>query len=293
MTFQKATKKKAKLRLALGGVAGSGKTYSALEIAKHLGGKVAVIDTEHGSASKYADRFSFDVMEPEDFSPETYIKGIHAAAEAGYDVLILDSLSHEWVGKGGALELVDRFAVGGNKFTDGWGKVTPMHTRLVDAVLGFPGHVIATMRAKTKYEVEKNERGKSVPKKVGLELVQREGMDYEYDVLLMLDTDGNVRVDKSRCPGLSTTSGAVKWADIPKIAATLQAWLSDGVDAPPAPVPTPLPTPAAPPKPPLSHFLDRYLAALDDSEREAALEGLTPAEKARVVGAASKKRGAA
>src|SRR5688572_27032747 len=110
MTFQKATKGSARLRMALIGAAGSGKTYTALNIAQHLGGPIAVIDTERGSASKYSDVFEFDVLELDSFSPQTYIAAINAAAEAGYRVLIIDSLSHAWTGKEGALDQVDRVA---------------------------------------------------------------------------------------------------------------------------------------------------------------------------------------
>ena len=110
MPFTKATKQEAKLRLALAGPSGSGKTYTALQIATHLGGPIALVDTERGSARKYADLFSFDVLELDSFHPERYIEAIHEAEEAGYAVLILDSLSHAWAGKDGALELVDKAA---------------------------------------------------------------------------------------------------------------------------------------------------------------------------------------
>jgi KaiC/GvpD/RAD55 family RecA-like ATPase len=108
LLFQKATKKSARLRMALIGVAGAGKTYTALSVAQHLGKKVAVIDTERGSASKYSDLFEFDVLEIDTYGPKTYVDAMEAAEEAGYDVLIIDSLSHAWAGKDGALEQVDR-----------------------------------------------------------------------------------------------------------------------------------------------------------------------------------------
>jgi hypothetical protein len=160
MSFQKATKRSARLRMALIGVAGSGKTYTALSIAQHLGKKIAVLDTERGSASKYSDVFEFDVMEPEVFSPKTYIDAIEAAEEAGYDVLIIDSLSHAWTGQGGALDQVDKAArrsQSGNTF-GAWRDVTPQHNSMVDAIIGGRLHIIATMRAKTEYVQRKTKR---------------------------------------------------------------------------------------------------------------------------------------
>src|SRR5690606_31598618 len=109
--FKKAERKQARLRLALAGPSGSGKTYSALQMAKGLGSKIAVIDTEHGSASLYADAAEFDVMELHaPYSPERYVEAIQAAEAAGYDVLIIDSYSHEWTGPGGCLEINDETA---------------------------------------------------------------------------------------------------------------------------------------------------------------------------------------
>lgn len=228
MMFQKATKKSARLRMALIGVAGSGKTYTALSIASHLGKKVAVMDTELGSASKYSDIFDFDVMEPETFNPKTYIDAIQAAEEAGYDVLILDSLSHAWAGKEGALEQVDKVArrtQSGSNF-GAWRDVTPLHNAMVDAIIGSRLHIIATMRAKTEYVQEKNEKtGKTSVRKVGMAPVQRDGLEYEFDVVADLDQDNNLIVGKTRCPGIA---GMVVNRAGREIAAKLNGWLSDG-----------------------------------------------------------------
>ena len=234
MLFQKATKKSARLRMALIGVAGAGKTYTALSIAKHLGDKVAVIDTERGSASKYSDMFEFDVLELETFSPQMYVEAIQAAEEAGYEVLIIDSLSHAWTGKGGALDQVDKIAKrsqSGNTF-GAWRDVTPQHNLLVEGIINAKMHIITTMRAKTEYVQEKNEKtGRVTVRKIGLAPVQRDGLEYEFDVVADLDQDNNLIVGKTRCPGVA---GAV----IPKagreIARTLKAWLTeDGAkDAP-------------------------------------------------------------
>lgn len=225
--FHKATKQQSKLRLALIGTSGSGKTFTALNIGQHLGEKVAVIDTERGSASKYADLFEFDVLELDSFSPLTYVEALKAAEAAGYDVIIVDSLSHAWMGKDGALEQVDKVAKRSesrNSFA-AWRDVTPMHNALVDAMLQSNCHIIATMRAKSEYVLETNERGKQVPRKVGMAPIQRDGLEYEFDVIADMDADNNMIVSKTRC---TTLTGAVVNKPGKDIADVLNAWLSDG-----------------------------------------------------------------
>lgn len=229
--FKKAVKTESKLRMAIDGPSGSGKTYTALTLATALanGHGVAVIDTERGSASKYSDLFGFDVCElgrdPKDlkpFHPEKYISAISEAS--GYDVLVIDSLSHAWSGKGGILECVDEIAKrakSGNKFT-AWSEGTPLQNRLIDAILAFPGHVIATMRSKTEYVTETNDRGKAAPRKVGTAPVQRDGVEYEFDIVADMTLDNEMLVSKSRCPALT---GAVISKPTAAVADTLKAWM--------------------------------------------------------------------
>lgn len=228
LQFNRASKKSARLRLALIGPAGAGKTYTALSVASHLEGPVAVIDTERGSASKYSDAFEFDVLELESHSPQTYIEAIAAAEEAGYRTLIIDSLSHAWTGKEGALSQVDRLArrsQTGNTF-GAWRDVTPMHNNMVEAIVAAKMHVIATMRAKTEYVQEKNEKtGKTTVRKIGLAPVQRDGLEYEFDVVADLDQDNNCIIGKTRCPALA---GQVFPRAGRDLARQLNAWLSDG-----------------------------------------------------------------
>lgn len=234
LQFKKATKEAGRLRMALIGPAGGGKTFTALRIATHLGGPVALLDTERGSASKYAGesladgtRFEFDVMEPDTFSPDTYVQAIRAAESQGYNVLIIDSLSHAWMGKGGALEMVDNAAKrtgGGNKFA-GWRDVTPKHNEMVDAIVSSRLHIIATMRSKMEYVQEKDEKGKTIIRKVGLQPVQRDGLEYEFDVICDLDQDNNLIVGKTRCSALS---GMVIQKAGREIAEKLKMWLTDG-----------------------------------------------------------------
>jgi len=235
--FQRASKSSARLRMALIGPAGSGKTYTALNIAQHLGGPIAVLDTEHGSASKYADRFEFDTMEPSNFNPQVYIDAIHEAERAGYKLMIIDSLSHAWMGRGGALELVDQAAKrskSGNSFT-AWREVTPLHNQLVETMLAANLHLIVTMRSKTEYVVEQDDKGKTSIRKVGLQPVQRDGLEYEFDVIADLDQDNNFVVGKTRCPEIA---GLVVQRAGKEVADVLVKWLTDG---------TPLPAPEPPP----------------------------------------------
>jgi hypothetical protein len=233
MAFRKAQKEQAKLRITLDGPAGSGKTYSALLIAKVLGGKTALIDSEHGSASKYADVFDFDTSMLEDFQIDTYIANIRGAATAGYEVLIIDSLSHAWMGTGGALDEVNKR--GGNSFTDGWKAVTPKQNRLIDTILSYPGHVISTLRVKDEYVLEQNDKGKTVPRKVGLAPIQRAGVEYEFDAVLNLDMDEVIHVTKTRCSKLK--GAAIRFPDVEKMANILKDWVSSGVAPQPRMVP--------------------------------------------------------
>lgn len=227
--FQKAVKQKQKARVTLDGPAGSGKTYSGLVIARELvgpNGKIAVIDSEHGSAALYADIFEFDHAELEDHAPQTYIKYIEQAH--GYDALLIDSLSHAWSGKNGTLEQVDREK---DKFNNGWRKMTPVHNKLVDALLSFPGHLITTLRTKTEYIQEKDEKtGKTTIKKFGTVPIQREGMEYEFTVVADMTIDGQVNISKTRCRHLRDQP--FTHADVPKMARTLKAWLEAGAEAP-------------------------------------------------------------
>ena len=206
--FAKAVKHESKLRLAITGPSGSGKTYTSLAIAVALaGGKpVAVVDTEHGSASKYADLFTFDVVNMEaPFHPDRFVEMIREAAKAGYAVIVLDSLTHAWQGTGGMLDLVDEIAkrkTSGNGFA-AWKDATPIQNRLVESIVGAPVHVIATMRSKQDYVQDKDDRGKTQIRKVGMAAQQREGFEYEFDVVMDMDIDNNGIVSKTRCPALT------------------------------------------------------------------------------------------
>jgi hypothetical protein len=182
--IKKAKRSEAYLKIGLSGVSGSGKTYSALLLAKGLVGdltKVCVLDTENSSSNLYSDLGEYSVLpfEPP-FNPNRYIKAIDIMVKEGFQCIIIDSASHEWDGAGGCLELHQQF---GGKFQD-WARVTPLHKAFVDSMLQAKAHVICTMRRKTDYGmVEKN--GRMVVEKMGLKEVQRE--NFEYDLSLNFD----------------------------------------------------------------------------------------------------------
>lgn len=228
--FQRAHRKKAKLRLALCGPSGSGKTYTSLLLAQGLGGPIAMIDTEQGSGELYADLTVYDVARlTPPFSPDRYIQAIQAAEQTGYNVLIIDSLSHAWAGQGGILEEVDKRKAGQkNQFT-AWRDVTPQHNSLVDAILQSGCHIIVTMRTKTAYDFEKDQNGRLKPVKVGLAPVQRDGMEYEFTVVLDIEAEKHVATSSKDRTGLFDGKYFVPTAETGQ---QLKAWLEQGVDAP-------------------------------------------------------------
>jgi hypothetical protein len=233
LTFSKATKKAAKGRIALDGPSGSGKTYTALTVATTLGERVAVIDTEHGSASKYADLFAFDTLGLHRYSPQILIDALAAAGDAGYDVVVIDSLSHFWMGTDGMLEQVDKAAKrSGGHGMSGWKEMRPVERQMVEALLAYPGHVVCTLRVKTDWVEGENSRGKRQMMKVGTKAEQREGLEYEFDLVASMDLSNELTVVKSRCPALS---GEIVTRPGREFAETFKSWLDDGEQAGPSP----------------------------------------------------------
>lgn len=228
MAFERAQKKNAKLRLAISGVSGGGKTFSALQLAKEFGKKIAVIDSERGSASLYADVFEFDVSEMEGASLTAYREKIQEAAEAGYEVLVIDSYSHSW------LDVLDKIDKAGGWKSKVGQSVSPETARLVQAVLTYPGHVIATFRSKMEYNYDKDDKtGKGTVRKIGLAPVARPDTEYEFTVWLEVTREGALTVSKTRCSALNEPVYN-RDTDIPKIAKTLKAWLNSGKELTPA-----------------------------------------------------------
>lgn len=230
VTFRKAERKKAKLRCGISGPSGSGKTYSALLIAFGLGGKVAMIDTENGSGDLYAHLGEYDVLTLQaPYTPDKYIEAIKAAEAAGYASVVIDSLTHAWSGEGGLLDQQGKIADSGrgNSYT-AWRTITPKHNALVEAMLQSSCHIIATMRSKTEYVIEKNDKGKDTPRKIGMAPVQRDGMEYEFTVFFDISIEHVATASKDRTSLFDQTF----FKPSSDTGARLLAWLNAGADAP-------------------------------------------------------------
>lgn len=192
ITLRRAQKQKAKLRIGLSGPSGSGKTYSALRLALGMcpAEKICVIDTENGSADLYDHLGAYNVIPLEaPYGPERYIEAIEAAEDAGMEVIIIDSVTHEWDGKGGCLEINDKLAQAkfkGNTW-GAWSQTTPRHQRFIEKITTSRCHIITTARAKTETIQTEDKK----VKKVGMKEIQREGFEYELTVNFTLDRDGH------------------------------------------------------------------------------------------------------
>ena len=189
-----SSKRRAKMKMALEGPSGSGKTYSSLLLAYGITKdwtKIAVIDSENGSADLYAGLGPYNVLTLTDYSPELYIQAIDICERAGMEVIIIDSISHAWD------MLLDVHAnMMGNSFTN-WGKVSPRLTAMIQRILNSRSHVICTMRTKQDYVLnEKN--GKMVPEKIGMKSVMRDGIDYEFTTVLDLNLKHMATASKDR-----------------------------------------------------------------------------------------------
>lgn len=199
LQLRKATRQKAKIRLGLSAVSGGGKTFSALLIAKGLTGdlsKVAIIDTENGSADLYEHLGDYNVLSlTAPYSPERYIDAIKACEAAGMEVIIIDSITHEWDGEGGVLQIADSMT--GNSFAN-WAKLTPRHQAFINAMLQSTAHIITTVRRKQDYEMTKGSDGKVKVEKAGLKEVTREGWEYELTINFQLDQKHNATASKDR-----------------------------------------------------------------------------------------------
>jgi hypothetical protein len=228
--FKKATKEQCKLRLAMFGVSGSGKTYSALRIAKGLAGKegkIAVIDTERKSASKYSDRFQFDVADIE----KPTINNIKMVIEnaKGYDVLIIDSMTHVWLELLQEVDQIARTKFRGNTWS-AWSEGTPKQMSLINALLSFPGHIIANMRVETNWTTVTDEKGKVVPVRVGEAPKQGKGIEYEFDMLMQISQEHTALIIKDR-----TGKYQDQIIELPdeKFGEELANWLTEGTEPKP------------------------------------------------------------
>jgi len=201
MAFTKAERTQLYLRCALFGPSGSGKTMTALRIAKGIAEKmnvpVAVIDSEARSASKYADRFQFEVDNLEKKTVDHYIASMNEAAKAGYKILVIDSLSHAWRELTEEVDRITQASQSKNSVLS-WAKVNPKQKRLIDAILNYPGHLIVTMRSKTEWVIGEGKNGKTAPEKLGLAPEQGKNIEYELDLLLEVNQAHQATVTKDR-----------------------------------------------------------------------------------------------
>ncbi|MCY0928361.1 AAA family ATPase [Streptomyces sp. H27-H1] len=203
LVFRPATKDGHKARLSIQGPSGSGKTWTGLQIAAGLaeGKRFAVIDTERGAASLYLDdiRTPFDTLPMHNYDPHNLVKALATAGHAGYPVVMVDSLTHFWKGADGTLDQVEKFAkekFGGNTFA-GWGPAGALQNDMIEALMAYPGHVVATMRASEKWALE---RGRKDPVSKGIQAEQRKGIEFEFGVAAEMNTDNQLRFIKARCP---------------------------------------------------------------------------------------------
>lgn len=232
MQLQKATRKKVKLRLGLSAVAGGGKTYSALLLAKGLvndWNKIAVIDTENNSASLYSHLGEFNTIElAAPYSPERYIQAIDACVNAGIECIIIDSITHEWDGKGGCLEIADQVTQASNSKNSytAWAKVTPRHQAFIDKILQCQAHVITTVRRKQDYDMVKD-GNKTQVVKVGMKEVTREGFEYELTCNFNLETSHYCTASKDRTGLFMGKDPFIVTEETGKL---IKEWCESGVD---------------------------------------------------------------
>jgi hypothetical protein len=255
MTFKKAERRQHKPKLAITGPSGSGKTFSALLIASGMGKRIAVIDTENGSASLYANMdkgplkgVAFDVLELEPpYTIDKYVRAIESAQAEKYDILVVDSISHAWAGEGGLLskkEALDQR--GGNSYTN-WAGITKEHERFKARILNADIILVCTMRSKQDYVLEVNDKGKSAPKKVGMAPIQRDGMEYEFTTVFDLAMDHNAVASKDRT---AMFDGQV-FKPSKKTGEQIMDWLRGGKPMEPKPAANPAPKTEQPDAPPV------------------------------------------
>ena len=224
MNLQKAQKQRVKLRIGISSPSGFGKTYSALLMAFGMTQdwtKIAVIDTENGSANLYAELGEYNTLNLEaPYSPERYIQALKTCEKASMEVIVIDSITHEWNGKGGCLQIHEQL---GGRFQD-WGKLTPRHQAFIDAILTSSCHVITTVRKKIDYSMDKDSNGRTKVVKLGLKDITREGLDFEMTTFFEIINDNHLVISSkdrtnlfSNKPEFKITSNTgkllVKWCN--------------------------------------------------------------------------------
>jgi len=224
MEIKKATKVNLKVRAGIAAPSGFGKTKSALLMASGMASwdKIGVIDSENNSASLFADLGPFSTINLKaPYTPERYIEAIAMYEKAGFEVIIIDSISHEWEGKGGCLEIVDELGGG-----TGWKKVTPRHTKFIEAIKQSSCHIITTVRKKQEYDFVKNDKGKVEPVKVGLKEITRDGFEYELTVNFEIINDKHLaRASKDRT---RLFTGKPEFVITPETGKSILEWCNSG-----------------------------------------------------------------
>ncbi|MEL6347334.1 MAG: AAA family ATPase [Myxococcota bacterium] len=209
--------------MALIGGPGTGKTYSALRIASHLGEKICVIDVEHGRASLYADEFNFDTAVLPDTHPKTYVRYLLAAQAAEYDVIILDGITPEWDGPSGCLSLVDEIQRRGADKLRAWGQITPLHDNFIQHLIRCPAHLICTVRGRQRRVVEKDSEGRQRVVMLSMGPIQQDKVLYCFPIIGEMDSTHNMHVSKSAC---HTLKGAVIQEPGEELARILLEWMA-------------------------------------------------------------------
>ena len=277
-TAKKAVRTKRPLKVSLEGLSGSGKTYTALRLAfdmkrNGIGKRIVILDSENGSASLYADvtedgeRWEFDTVDltPDVCNPAGYAEAYRWAVSQGYDIIILDSLSHAWHG---ALEQVDAIAnvPKGDKFR-AWASVTPLQRDMIETITNDRAHCIATRRVKSEYERTEGANGKAQIRKVGVKTDQRENTEYEFDLVLRMDQGNEVAVEKVR--GCSALNGKRAHKPGPAFWQPLFDWWKGGAEVQQVQPPPVAPRKAPPPPVDGAELLSR----VKDYDAKLAMEG--------------------
>lgn len=297
ITLKKAQRKRIKLKIGMAAPSGGGKTASSLILAYGLlkgehpdwsdtdiWDHIVIIDTENGSGELYANckvgdteigAYNAVSIEPP-YEPQKYIEAMAACKEAGMEVCIVDSLTHAWNGQGGLLEKQSNIAKRTGNSWSAWRDVSPLYQKLVDTILQTDMHFVCTMRSKTEYVQEKDEKGKVTVKKKGLAPQIRDGMEYEFSMFLELDTDHQAFVSKDRTGVIDGQYFIVS----PEIGKRLAKWLDGGTPETVTPVvvaqvQSPTPTPA--------EDLPSLILAIDAKAKQLQANGVDKTELAGVI----------
>ena len=234
MELKKAQRKKVKLKIGFSGASGFGKTYSALLMAYGVTGdwsKIAVIDSENASADLYSDLGDYNTLTLKaPFSPERYIEAIEMCENAGIEVIIIDSITHEWDGVGGCLNIAEKLTAASSHKNSYivWGRVTPRHKAFINAILQSPCHIFTTVRRKQEYDMSKNSSGRTIIQKVGTKEITREGFEYELTINFEFESDKHyVKASKDRTGLFMSRDPFIITSETGK---ELLKWANSGVD---------------------------------------------------------------